>query len=292
MSARSVPPRLAAVLDTARRFGVRTDEPEILASGSNLLVRLGDVVARTPGATASLRSDPGAALAREVRLAGFLARAGAPVVPPSSDPPPGPHGAGGDAVTFWRYVRHDRSAVPAPAEVAYTLEQVHAAARGYPGDLPSDGPVAEARQLLHLLGDDVPDGLRTDLDRLARAAAEAPGRNQALHGQALHGDAHPGNLLTTPRGLLWTDFEDTWFGPVAWDLAVLRRTSLLDGAAAVAAYPDAPDSDALAPFIALRRLYGVCWRMLLARGSPTGSQERRRAREALAAYLTPPDTSR
>ncbi|GAA1240101.1 hypothetical protein GCM10009676_26180 [Prauserella halophila] len=93
---------------------MRADEPEALDSGSNLLVRLGDVVARPPGATASLRPDPGAALARNVRLAGFLARAGAPVAAPSSAPPAGPHGTGADAVTFWRYVRHDRSAVPEP----------------------------------------------------------------------------------------------------------------------------------------------------------------------------------
>jgi thiamine kinase-like enzyme len=37
--------------------------------------------------------------------------------------------------------------------------------------------------------------------------------------QALHGDAHRGNLMSTTRGLLWTDWEDTFLGPVEWDLA-------------------------------------------------------------------------
>jgi thiamine kinase-like enzyme len=37
--------------------------------------------------------------------------------------------------------------------------------------------------------------------------------------QALHGDAHFGNLLVTRDGLLWTDWEDAFLGPVEWDLA-------------------------------------------------------------------------
>jgi aminoglycoside/choline kinase family phosphotransferase len=34
---------------------------------------------------------------------------------------------------------------------------------------------------------------------------------------------------------VWCDFEDTCRGPLAWDLASLRRTPRLDGAAAVRA---------------------------------------------------------
>jgi thiamine kinase-like enzyme len=37
--------------------------------------------------------------------------------------------------------------------------------------------------------------------------------------QALHGDAHLGNLMNTTRGLLWTDWEDSFQGPVEWDIA-------------------------------------------------------------------------
>jgi thiamine kinase-like enzyme len=36
---------------------------------------------------------------------------------------------------------------------------------------------------------------------------------------ALHGDAHPGNLLATARGPLWIDFEDACHGPREWDYA-------------------------------------------------------------------------
>jgi hypothetical protein len=35
----------------------------------------------------------------------------------------------------------------------------------------------------------------------------------------VHGDAHPGKVLVTPSGPVWNDFEDAWWGPVAWDYA-------------------------------------------------------------------------
>jgi thiamine kinase-like enzyme len=47
--------------------------------------------------------------------------------------------------------------------------------------------------------------------------------------QALHGDAHFGNLMNTTEGLLWTDWEDTFSGPVEWDLAsIIWNAKILD----------------------------------------------------------------
>ena len=43
----------------------------------------------------------------------------------------------------------------------------------------------------------------------------------SLPTQALHGDASITNLPRTPQGLIWNDFEDTFRGPVHWDLASL-----------------------------------------------------------------------
>ena len=41
----------------------------------------------------------------------------------------------------------------------------------------------------------------------------------SLPTQALHGDVSLRNLLRTPRRLVWNDFEDTFRGPVHWDVA-------------------------------------------------------------------------
>ena len=47
--------------------------------------------------------------------------------------------------------------------------------------------------------------------------------------QQLHGDAHMGNLMNTTHGLLWTDWEDTFAGPVEWDVAsIIWNAKILD----------------------------------------------------------------
>lgn len=39
-----------------------------------------------------------------------------------------------------------------------------------------------------------------------------------------------GNLMNTTHGLLWTDWEDTFSGPVEWDLAsIIWNAQILDG---------------------------------------------------------------
>jgi thiamine kinase-like enzyme len=51
----------------------------------------------------------------------------------------------------------------------------------------------------------------------------------ALPHQPLHGDAHYGNLMNTTDGLLWTDWEDTFAGPIEWDLAsIIWNARILD----------------------------------------------------------------
>ena len=47
--------------------------------------------------------------------------------------------------------------------------------------------------------------------------------------QAVHGDAHPRNVLGTARGVLWTDWEDTFLGPVEFDIACIRSRAFLFG---------------------------------------------------------------
>jgi aminoglycoside/choline kinase family phosphotransferase len=39
--------------------------------------------------------------------------------------------------------------------------------------------------------------------------------------QALHGEPHQGNRLSTPTGVRWIDFEDACDGPREWDLCFL-----------------------------------------------------------------------
>ncbi len=43
--------------------------------------------------------------------------------------------------------------------------------------------------------------------------------------QAVHGDAHLGNVITTAAGPLWNDWEDAFCGLVAWDIGCLHASA-------------------------------------------------------------------
>ncbi|HEV2781950.1 MAG TPA: phosphotransferase [Actinophytocola sp.] len=252
-----------AAVAVAGRYGVRCTDPVVLHVGSNVLVHLrpAPVVARVANLVAELRPGVATWFARDLALSSYLADRGVPVVRPSADPPAGPHEHGGLVLSFWTHVPHDPHRRPTPAEVGRALGGLHAALRGYTGPLPEEGPIGDLRQVLDLLErDGVLAGAR--LAKLRAEGARLAGEVLALPKQALHGDAHPGNLLATPDGLLWNDFEDTWRGPPAWDLACLANTKLMDGRAALAHYPDPPPDREIEVCLELRRLFGVGWRLL------------------------------
>jgi Ser/Thr protein kinase RdoA (MazF antagonist) len=69
--------------------------------------------------------------------------------------------------------------------------------------------------------------LARGFDRAERIVEGAPARSASM--QAVHGDAHLGNVLGTARGALWTDWEDAFVGPIEHDLACLRSKAELFG---------------------------------------------------------------
>ncbi|HVV09966.1 aminoglycoside phosphotransferase family protein [Amycolatopsis sp.] len=257
---------LAAATDVARRLGLPADDPELLATRSNVLVKLGPAVARVPATTLLLRPDAAASLARDVARSAFLAERDAPVIPPLENP--GPHVAQGLPVTLWRFTRHDPGYRADPVEAGALLSDLHQALREFPGEAGGDGPAVELRRMAAFTGD---PRVADEVERVLATLPPAPA-------QPLHGDAHVGNLMLTPAGPRWLDFEDTWHGPVAWDVACL----IMRSPGALAGYPEPPGEDVLAPYLRLRRLFGVCWQFLIARRFP---ERLAGAREALAEYF-------
>ncbi|MFD2470761.1 phosphotransferase enzyme family protein [Amycolatopsis silviterrae] len=267
---------VSAALSVGRRFSLPTGAAEVLHERSNVLVRMGPVVARVPATTRLLRPDATAWLERDVALSAYLTERGVRVVSPASDPPAGPHFAEGLPVTLWHWTPHDPDHRHTPDETAGSLARVHAALRDYPGELPSRGPVDElltavARNSEVL--DGFADRIRAETERLAALLPSGPG-------QALHGDAHPGNLIQTAGGPCWLDFEDTWRGPLEWDLAILARQG---GPEFLAAYPREADEAVLATCTQLRSLFVVAWRFLIAQRFPHRLDE---ARAAAAEYFS------
>lgn len=262
----------------ARALGLRVTDPVVLRDVSNLLVHLrpAPVVARVATSTALARVDVVEHFRRAVDVTAYLAARGVPVVGPSDEVPAGPFTRDGMTVSFASWVPHDPTWTP--TDFAHRLADLHAELRTYPGPLPDRGPLDDI---------DAVRGLWTrpkdQLESFTAVRDALVERWPSEDVQPLHGDAHPGNLLMTSRGPLWNDFEDTWRGPVTWDLACLALTGRLDGMTEAGDYP-LPRGD-LAFSLRLRRLHAAGWLTVLERRFP---EYRDAADEQLEAALVPP----
>ena len=274
---------LSAAVQSARSLGLRCDDhPTILRDAANLLLHLrpAPVVARVATTTALVRRPIEQWLRRDLEMARYLVAQNFPVVPPSAELPPGPHLHDGFALSFWQYVEHDPDYIASADETTALLRDMHHGLRGYPGKLGHLSPFYELPGWLEVA---VQIGAlhADDASMLGRAHAEIAARVEArtaasgLSEQPLHGDAHRKNLLKTPHGLLWTDFEDCCRGPVHWDVACFARAAAEGREAAVASCNRSLlESDRasagisaldLAPFFDARDLQGTIWLPILAK---------------------------
>lgn len=208
---------LRAAIETAAAHGFVADRCDILQNGSTLVVRLGEsLVARVVVDRDGPRQGD-AWFARENAIAQHLTRHGAPVIPLHRDLPPGPHLHLGFTLNFWEFVTvvdDDASA----EQTGATLQRCHEILRSFPEPLPG---LAILRETLGLLDTLRSRNLFSDeiLELLHHHLCDSLLVLSSLPSQALHGDAHAGNLLNTTRGPLWTDWEDAFHGPIEWDLA-------------------------------------------------------------------------
>jgi hypothetical protein len=220
MQALEVPRAMAAAMSTAASLDLTVDDAIVLQDSNRLTLRLlpCDVLARVVPGTAP------AALQYaqfEVALAQRLAASGCPVATLEPRVDPRVYARDGFVVTLWTYYEPPTRRQVEPAAYARALERLHAGMRtlDYPTPHFTDR-VEEAQQLVasrdltpalpeadrELLGDTLRSLRRVIVDR---GAPE----------QLLHGEPHPGNLLTTQHGLLFIDLETCCRGPVEFDLA-------------------------------------------------------------------------
>lgn len=225
MSSLDLPIRAAT--ETAIAHGIVPDRCDILQNGNTLVLRLSEtLVARVVTDLDGPRQGSDW-FERENAVAQHLARHGAPVIPLHPDLPPGPYEHLGHTLNFWQFVTAINAAAD-PTEIGATLYQCHDLLRSFTPPLPELAILTESVDLLETLnqrGLFPPATLRMLRDRLV-SSIDGLGK---FPYQPLHGDAHPGNLLNTTLGLLWTDWEDTFHGPVEWDLAsILWNARILD----------------------------------------------------------------
>ena len=214
MQASEVSRAVTATRSIACSLGLTSDDAIVLNNSNKLALRLlpCDVLARVAPADQQVAQ-------LEVELAQRLAGVGSPVAALEPRVPPGVHERDGFVVTLWTYYE-PTSRVITPADYAGALARLHAGMRMLEVSTPRfTDRVDSALRLVASrdLTPALPDGdrvlLSDTLRRLSRVVAERGDE------QLLHGEPHPGNLLTTARGLLFIDLETSCRGPVEFDLA-------------------------------------------------------------------------
>lgn len=269
---------IRAATETAMAHGIKPDRCDILQNSSTLVVRLTEtLVARV----VQDRDGPRQGtewFARENAIAQHLTQKGAPVIPLHPDLPPGPHEHLGYPLNFWEFVTRI-DAEPDPREIGLTLKKCHEVMKGFPEPLPRLAIISESLEILNerpLFPGETQDMLRQHLQTSLEVLADYPQ-------QPLHGDAHAGNLMNTTRGLLWTDWEDTFAGPVEWDVAsIIWNAQLLDhDHATVNAIRDAygpVDEKALQQCLVARAAVITVWYPILYPNPDADRQEKLRRR--------------
>jgi Phosphotransferase enzyme family len=262
---------LTAARTVAAARGLPCEQAAVIHSGSNVVVHLrpAPVVAHVKTGTVVLHADPWRWLKREVSVLTFLAPSGVAVAP-SRLIAPGPYQQDGLWMTFseWLAVTDEAERPGDGVELGRCLRRLHDELAGFSGELGGLGDVREDIWRLHRLLRPTAQASAEEIQSLGErlVALDDVVFRASLPTQALHGDASITNLPRTPRGLIWNDFEDTFRGPVHWDLASLASDLRGRGADAhaVRRFLDTygwGDARELTPFSDAQDIYYEMWHL-------------------------------
>lgn len=159
--------------------------------------------------------------ALEVELAQRLAAIGSPVAALEPRVDPRVYEGDGFAVTLWTYYEAVTPDQVSPAEYADALHRLHAGMRNV--ELATPNFMERAARAVQLVAnrDETPALAEADrhllLGTLQSAREEIHSRGTTE--QLLHGEPHPGNVLSAQVGPLFIDFETCCRGPIEFDVA-------------------------------------------------------------------------
>ncbi|MBB5074976.1 phosphotransferase family protein [Nonomuraea endophytica] len=206
---------IAAATSIAESLGLATDDATILHNSNKLTLRLTpcDVLARV--------APVGQEVAQfEVELAQRLAELGSPVGLLEPRVEPRVHTRDGFVVTLWTFYEPATPHV-SPADYAEALERLHAGMRKV--DVPSPSFMDRVTEAEDVVANPDRSPELADADRVFLSGRLASLRraieDRGAVEQLLHGEPHPGNVLSTKNGPLFIDLETCCRGPVEFDLA-------------------------------------------------------------------------
>lgn len=216
MQASEVPRAVAAAMSIASSLDLTVEDAIVVHNSNKLTLRLlpCDVLARVAPVTA-IRSHN-----FEVELAQRLADSGCPVAALEPRVEPHVYERDGFVVTLWTYYQPMKPREVSATDYADALKRLHAGMRKLDIPTPHFTDRVDSAQQLVASRDQTPalaDADRALLGDTLRNLRQAIGERGGE--QLLHGEPHPGNLLTTKNGLLFIDFETCCRGPVEFDLA-------------------------------------------------------------------------
>lgn len=202
----------------AKNVGLGDITPHVLSDAGNLILHLAPypIVARIAVLASQLDQEQAKKLlCLELGVARHLHNKGVGVLLPTDLIDAGPHWGGGAWMTFWHYVVPTKLAPLLPAEGIQLVNGLAVGLRDFSEELPKLGvwnKACTSALRLRNEGDKRIQDLLTlffSLDEQMRSMELVPS----------HGDAHVRNLLPSPQGRLWMDFEDVSLMPPYWDLA-------------------------------------------------------------------------
>ncbi len=208
---------MAAAKSVASALGLAVDDAIVLHDSNKLTLRLlpCDVVARVAPVAHQVAQF-------EIELAQLLAASGCPVAALEARVEPRVYERDRFSITLWTYYETATSQAASPADYASALERLHARAcarltslrrTSGTGSNRLSGSSRTATALRRS-----PTGTGSSSARRCGTLRRAIG-DRDLAEQLLHGEPHPGNVLTTRNGLLFIDLETCCRGPVEFDLA-------------------------------------------------------------------------
>jgi aminoglycoside phosphotransferase (APT) family kinase protein len=207
---------MAAAMSTASSLGLTVDDAIVLHDSNKLTLRLlpCDVLARVAHVAHQVAQF-------EIELAQQLAESGSPVAALDPRVEPRVYERDGFVVTLWTYYEPAARPEVSSADYANALERLHASMRKLDVPAPHFTDRVEQAQQLVASRDRTPALAEADrellgntLRSLRRVIGDRGGAEQLLHGEP-----HPGNVLTTSNGLLFIDLETCCRGPIEFDLA-------------------------------------------------------------------------
>ena len=215
MRATEVERAITATTALSSELGLVVAEVRIVGNSNKLGLRLlpCDVFAR-------VAFSGHEAFQLEIEIARRLTAIGSPVAGVDTRVEPRVYKRDGFAFTLWRHYEQP-GIEPSAASYAKALAGLHTGMAQLDVDAPHvRDRISEAQRLLGS-HDRTPRLDASDRELLLETLRRCGRRidERSSRDQLLHGEPHPGNVLSTAEGLLFIDFETCCRGPVEFDLA-------------------------------------------------------------------------